>query len=60
MPIVLNSGSPNVLDLSGPVKAWNGIALPLSFIFNVFFPKNVQFIRTLKKMVEPGRPQTTI
>jgi len=29
VPIVLNSGSLNVLELSGPVQACNGIALPL-------------------------------
>jgi hypothetical protein len=27
--IVLKSGSPNLLEPSGPVKACNGIALPL-------------------------------
>jgi hypothetical protein len=29
VPIVLKSGSLNLLDTSGPVKASNGIALPL-------------------------------
>ena len=29
MPIVLKSGSLNLLELSGPVQACNGIALPL-------------------------------
>jgi hypothetical protein len=29
MPIVLKSGSLNLLEPSGPVKACNGIALPL-------------------------------
>jgi hypothetical protein len=32
MPIVLKSGSPNLLEPSGPVKACNGIALPLTQI----------------------------
>jgi hypothetical protein len=31
MPIVLKSGSLNLLEPSGPVKACNGIALPLPF-----------------------------
>jgi hypothetical protein len=29
VPIVLKSGSLNLLEPSGPVKVWNGIALPL-------------------------------
>jgi len=32
MPIVLKSGSLNLLELSGPVQACNGIALPLLYI----------------------------
>ena len=31
MPIVLKSGSLNVLEPSGPVQACNGIVLPLPF-----------------------------
>ena len=31
MPIVLKSGSLNILEPSGPVQACNGIALPLPF-----------------------------
>jgi hypothetical protein len=31
VPIVLKSGSLNLLEPSGPVKACNGIALPLPF-----------------------------
>jgi hypothetical protein len=31
MPIVLKSGSLNLLDPSGPVQACNGIALPSAF-----------------------------
>jgi len=30
VPIVLKSGSLNLLELSGPVQACNGIALPLA------------------------------
>jgi hypothetical protein len=30
VPIVLKSGSLNLLETSGPVKACNGIALPLT------------------------------
>jgi hypothetical protein len=30
MLIVLKSGSLNILELSGPVKAYNGIALPFT------------------------------
>jgi len=32
VPIVLKSGSLNLLEPSGPVQACNGIALPLPFI----------------------------
>ena len=31
VPIVLKSGSLNLLESSGPVQACNGIALPLTF-----------------------------
>jgi hypothetical protein len=31
VPIVLKSGSLNLLEPSGPVKACNGIALPFAF-----------------------------
>ena len=31
MPIVLKSGSLNLLEPSGPVQACNGIALPFTF-----------------------------
>jgi len=31
MPIVLKSGSLKLLELSGPVQACNGIALPFTF-----------------------------
>jgi hypothetical protein len=34
VPIVLKSGSLNLLEPSGPVKACNGIALPLPLPFN--------------------------
>jgi hypothetical protein len=33
VPIVLKSGSLNLLEPSGPAKACNGIALPLSFTY---------------------------
>jgi hypothetical protein len=33
-PIVLNSGSLNLLEPSGPVKACNGIALPLPYFIH--------------------------
>jgi hypothetical protein len=32
VPIVLKSGSLNLLDPSGPVQACNGIALPLPYV----------------------------
>jgi hypothetical protein len=32
MPIVLKSGSLNLLEPSGPVKACNGIDLPFNYI----------------------------
>jgi hypothetical protein len=35
MPIVLKSGSLNLLEPSGPVKACNGIDLPLPLYVNV-------------------------
>jgi len=31
VPIVCTSGSPNLLEPSGPVQACNGIALPLPY-----------------------------
>jgi hypothetical protein len=37
MPIVLKSGSLNLLEASGPVQAYNGIALPLPPISRVDF-----------------------
>jgi hypothetical protein len=37
VPIVLKSGSLNLMEPSGPVQAWNGIALPLSLQFIVGF-----------------------
>jgi len=37
MPIVLKSVSLNLLELSGPVQACNGIALPF-YIYRVVFP----------------------
>jgi len=33
VPIVLKSGSLNLLEPSGPVQACNGIALPFTFTF---------------------------
>ena len=36
VPIVLKSGSPNLLEPSGPVQACNGIALPLRFTVPAF------------------------
>jgi hypothetical protein len=46
VPIVLKSGSLNLLEPSGPVKACNGIALPLPFFnlsaeFKVILHSNV-------------------
>jgi len=37
MPIVLKSGSLNFLEPSGPVQAWNGIALTFIGIFPALF-----------------------
>jgi hypothetical protein len=36
MPIVLKSGSLNLLEPSGPVQACNGIALPFLPLYTVF------------------------
>jgi len=36
VPIVLKAGSLNLLVLSGPVQAYNGIALPFTFYWQVF------------------------
>jgi hypothetical protein len=36
MPIVLISGSINLLEPSGPVQVYNGIALPLHFTIYSF------------------------
>jgi len=35
VPIVLKSGSPNLLEPSGPVQAFNGIALPFIIVNTV-------------------------
>jgi hypothetical protein len=35
VPIILKSGSLNLLEHSGPVQACNGIALPFTYIFNL-------------------------
>jgi len=49
VPIVLKSGSLNLLEPSGPVQACNGIALPstvhLCYLYNV--PTNAQLINSL-------------
>jgi hypothetical protein len=37
VPLGLKSGSLNLLEPSGPVKACNGIALPLHYVLNVHF-----------------------
>jgi len=37
VPIVLKSGSLNLLEPSGPVQACNGIALPLPFTLSFSF-----------------------
>jgi hypothetical protein len=42
LPIVLKSGSLNLLEPSGPVRAFNGIALPLSHIHaTAFYPQRI-------------------
>jgi hypothetical protein len=43
VPIVLKSGSLNFLELSGPVQAYNEIALPLPFVFLIKKTKNQDF-----------------
>jgi hypothetical protein len=48
--IVLKSGTLNFLEHSGPVKACNGIALPLPFIFNIvvtFSSRSYHMLQTL-------------
>jgi hypothetical protein len=40
VPIVMKSGSLNLLEPSGPVKACNGIALPLPTCFGVALPSS--------------------
>ena len=42
MPIVLKSGSLNLLEPSGPVQACNGIALPFSFKNSCFLTMRVR------------------
>jgi hypothetical protein len=39
LPIVLKSGSLNLLEPSGPVQACNGIALPLSLPLLIYLDK---------------------
>jgi hypothetical protein len=41
VPIVLKSGSLNLLEPSGPVKACNGIALPLPFTFLIIISQTI-------------------
>jgi len=45
VPIVLKSGSFKLLEPSGPVQAYNGIALPFTFTYDV---------RLLKEAPDPG------
>ena len=47
MPIVLKSGSLNLLEPSGAVQACNGIALPFYSVFN--FLKSSQFTEYFKQ-----------
>jgi hypothetical protein len=46
VPIVLKSGSLNLLEPSGPVKACNGIALPLPYLLmmSIKSARNMLFI----------------
>jgi hypothetical protein len=39
VPIVLKSGSLNLLEPSGPVKACIGIALPLLLMMDILVPE---------------------
>jgi hypothetical protein len=48
VPIVLKSGSLNLLETSGPVKACHRIALPLPLYCNIIFPS------TFKSFKSPG------
>jgi len=47
VPIVLKSGSLNLLEPSGPVQACNGIALPFLLLLNdLYFSPNI--VRVIK------------
>ena len=51
VPIVLKSGSLNLLEPSGPVKACNGIALPLPRRGQPSTTQNVETVAELKVLV---------
>jgi hypothetical protein len=51
VPIVIKSGSVSLLELSGPVKACNGIALPLPLHY-VWHVSNIQAI-IFRKILHP-------
>ena len=44
MPIVLKSGSLNVLEASGPVQSCNGIALPLPLLIILLFNFALEYV----------------
>jgi hypothetical protein len=61
VPIVLKSGSLNLLEPSGPVKVCNGIALPYhrSKITGVTFQYSVIFTRQLVQKFKSGHSDNT-
>ena len=54
MPVVLKSGSLNLLEPSGPVKASNGITFPLSFIYRYKLQSKVEDYTLLRTELEGG------
>jgi len=57
VPIVLKSGSLNILEPSGPVQVCNGIAL----CFYNFYYKNIKFVIIHKKIRQSrSQPQSTL
>jgi hypothetical protein len=52
VPIVLKSGSLNLLEPSGPVKACNGIALPLSKGVTPYLMFQYQRVTAARKKIE--------
>ena len=52
MPIVFKSGSLNLLEISGPVQACNGIALPLPLPLHMVNNEAVSILATIELNVK--------